>query len=509
MDSARRIVVNTLAQYVRLLFCVVLTLWSTRLVLQALGQRDYGIYSLVGGVVVMLAFITQAMVITTQRHLSFARGREGGASCRGGVRRVFSNCLLLHLLIGVPLTLLLLGLESAVMNHLLSIDAERIGVACRVYRYMAFSLLVTFITAPYRALFIARENIVFLSVVDVVDSVLKVAIAIGLFHIGADRLGWYAFMVMLVSFFNYAVLAVWGRLRFAECVLWPRRGDVDGHLLRDILGFALWTIYSMGCVLGRTQGIAVVLNRCFGTLLNTAYGIALQVFSSVQRVSQAVINAVSPQLIGSEGGGDRERMLSLAAATSKYSVLLLSLVVVPVVFEMRGILAFWLGDVPEHAPMMCCFVLLAALADQTTTGLNTANQATGRIRTFSLCVNTTKLMTVPLSWVAVRCGGSVEAVMWCYLGMEIVCAALRLPLLRRSAGLHVGRFLGQVLRPAALPVAAMAVVSWAMIAYVDLPLRFLLTFAIAVCVGCAAIWVSGLEAREKEWVRKLLKRERC
>lgn len=505
MEPAQRIIVNTLAQYVRLLFCVVLLLYSTRLVLRALGQADYGIYSLVGGVVVMLAFITQAMVITTQRHLSFARGQGGVEHVRG----VFSNCLLLHIVIGLVVMAALLALEGAVMGHLLVIDAERLAVARWVYRFMVLSLLATFVTAPYKALFIARENIVFLSLVDVVDGVLKLGIAVWLFHTPGDRLACYGLLMMLVAVFNYAVLAFYGRGRFAECVLVPERGDVDWVQMRQVLGFAGWTIYSMGCVMGRTQGLAVVLNRCFGTLLNTSYGIALQVFSSVQRVSQAVLNAVSPQLISSEGANERSRMLRLAAMTSKYSLLLLALVVVPVVFEMPGILAFWLGDVPPHATMMCRFILLATLADQTTIGLNTANQATGRIRDFTLCVNTTKLMTIPLAWLCVRWTGEAVAVMWCYLVMEVVCAALRLPLLKRQAGLEVGRFLREAFAPALLPMACMAVVSWVMTAYVQMPFRFLPTFALAAVVGCGVTWLTGLGHDEKALVKKITSRIRC
>lgn len=505
MGPTQRIIVNTLAQYARLLFCVVLSLYATRIVLKALGQRDYGIYSLVGGVIVMLAFITQAMVITTQRHLSFARGRGDAAQ----VRAVFSNCLLLHIAIGGVLTVVLLALEEAVLGHMLVIDQERLLATRWIYRFVSLSLLVTFVTAPYKALFIARENIVFISIVDVADGVLKLLIALWLVYTTSDRLACYGLLMMLVSFFNYLVLALYGKVHYGECVLTPQREDLDKNQLREIMGFAGWTIYSMGCVMGRTQGVAVVLNRCFGTLLNTSYGIALQVFSSVQRVSQAVLNAVSPQLISSEGANEREKMLSLAAFTSKYSLLLLALVVIPVVFEMEGILAFWLGEVPAHATTMCCFISLAALSDQMTVGLNTANQAMGRIRNFSLCVNTTKLMTVPAAWVCVKLTGEADAVMWCYLFIEIVCALLRLPLLKRSAGLQVGRFLNFAVAPAIFPIGIMAAVSWVLTTYVNMPLRFLLTFFLAAGAGCMTIWATGLDEREKAMVKKLTRRQRC
>ena len=178
MDASKRIVVNTLAQHIRSIVNIVLSLYSTRLILQALGQSDYGIYSLVAGVVAMLGFLTNAMVVTTQRQLSFYHG-SGNIDT---VRRIFSNSLLLHVLLGIILVVVLLAVEPLLFNGFLRIKQERMNTATIVYGLVILSLLITFLTAPYRALFIARENIVYISVVDVLDGLFKLLAAIWLLH---------------------------------------------------------------------------------------------------------------------------------------------------------------------------------------------------------------------------------------------------------------------------------------------------------------------------------------
>lgn len=496
--------VNTLAQYVRLLFKVIISLYSTRLVLGALGQNDYGIYSLVGGVVVMLGFMTNAMVVTTQRHLSYLYGKKDV----NAVRATFSNCLLLHILISVTLAIVLLLLEPVLFERVLVIDAERVAVAMWVYRFAVAALCLTFIVAPYRALYIARENIVYISVIDVIDSFLRLIIAVMLYHVSYDRLAAYGFLMVLISVVNYFLLAVYGRVRFAECLLLPRRKDVELRQMRQIVGFAGWTIYSMGCVLGRSQGMAVLLNRFFGTMINTAYGIANQVFASVSYVAQSVVNAMSPQIVKSEGAGDRQRMLRLAAYTSKFSLLLLALVVIPIVFEMPGILKFWLGTVPEHAVTLCSFILLTSLCDQTTIGLNVANQAIGKIRNYSLCINTVKLLTLVAAWLCLRHTRSVSAAMGCYIAMEIVCAAARLPFLKYTAGLSVRRYAAFVFLPSLLPLSVLVLVSWLFTTYVNMPLRFLFTFAVAAAAGALTIWTVALGRKEREIVTGFIRRRK-
>lgn len=493
MNTAKRIVVNTIAQHVRSVLNICLSLYSTRLILQALGQSDFGIYSLVAGVVAMLGFLTNAMVITTQRQLSYYHGSGDMES----VRRMFSNSLLLHIVLGLAIALVMIAIEPFLFARMLVIEEGRVDTAIFVYYLVVLSLLITFLTAPYRALFIARENIVYISIIDIFDGILKLVAAIWLLHYPFNRLIAYSVVMCGIMAFNLIALTAWSKMHFEECLLFPRHRDISKHMLRELTGFAGWTIYSMGCIIGRTQGAAIILNRFFGTVINASYGIAQQLFGAIQFIAQAVVNAMSPQLIKAEGNGDRKRMLTIAELLSKYAFLLLAIVTMPLLFEMRDVLQLWLGDVPQGAVVLCKLTLIAALCDQTTIGLGTANQALGRIRNYSLTINTIKVLTLPAFWLCLYLGYSLLSAMIIYLVFECVCALGRIPFLKYTAGLSAKHFIVHVFGRISIPLIVLTTVCWLVTSQVQMQFRFLLTGCLSVVAGVVAIWFFGLEKDEK------------
>lgn len=504
MEPAKRIVVNTLAQHIRAIINICLSLYSTRLVLQALGQSDFGIFSLVGGVVAMLAFLTNAMVVTTQRQLSFCHGKGDPSA----LKSMFSTSLLLHIVIAVVLCLVLLALTPFIFDGFLDIPTDRIPTGKNVYYMAILAMAITFLTAPYKALFIAREEIVYVSGIEIIDGVLKLAFALCLPFITYDRLMAYAIAIAGIQAFNYLALALWAATHFSESMLLPRLRLVSRQNIKELTGFATWTIYSMGCIIVRAQGLAVILNRFFGTIVNSAYGIANQVFSSISFIALAVVNAMSPQIVKAEGCGDRQRMLRLSELASKYAFLLLSMVTIPLVFEMPAVLSFWLGDVPPHAVTLCRFIMITALCDQITIGLGVANQAIGRIRNYSLTVNTIKVLTLPAFWLCLYLGCNIAEAMWAYLGFEVLCALIRLPFLKVTAGLSIRHFIKHVFVRVSIPLVITSLVCYLMVTYIHMPFRFLLTGIVAVVVSGATIWLCALEHSERQTALQIIKRKK-
>lgn len=500
MDASKRIVINTLAQHIRSVVNIGLSLYSTRLILQALGQVDFGVYSLVAGVVAMLGFLTNAMVVTTQRQLSFYHGRGAQAD----VRRMFSNSLLLHIVLGLFLSTILVFIEPLLFNGFLVIEPSRTEAASVVYFLVILSLFITFLTAPYRAIFIARENIVYISVIDVIDGVLKLGFALWLLHCPFDRLIAYAWIMTGIMFFNFLALAIWAKKHFSETLFLPRRSDINKAAIKELTSFAGWTMYSLGCIIGRTQGVAIILNRFFGTVINASYGIAQQVSGAIHFVAQAITNAISPQIVKAESMGDRQRMLHLSELLSKYAFLLLAIIVVPLCFEMSTVLQIWLGNVPSNAITLCQFTLIASLCDQTTIGLGIANQAIGRIRNYSLTINTIKVLTLPVLWCVLRAGYSIDIAMWCYVGFECLCAIGRLFFLKYTAGLSIQNFAKSVFARIAIPMLTMLATSWVIVTYSAIPLRFLLTGATTAMTAIATIWIFAMEPVERTAARKML-----
>ena len=501
MTNSNRIIINTMAQYTRTIINVCLSLYSTRLILSALGQSDYGIYSVVAGVIAMMSFITNALVVTTQRFLSIYHGKNDPQK----IRQIFGNSMLLHILIASILGVVLFCLGSWITHDFLNIVVERQQAAWYVYNAAVVMLMLTFITAPIRALFIARENIVYISIVDVVDGILKLLIAIGLSHIAYDHLVSYSVLMAGITLVNLLAFSIYASAKFPEFHL-PRLRDWDKQFIKELSHFAGWTTYSMGCIIGRNQGIAVVLNIFYGTIVNSAYGIAQQVLGAVQFISVSILNAMNPQIMKAEGSGDRSRMVRLCEYESKYAFLLLSLVAIPLIAEMDTVLHFWLGEVPEHAVMFCRCILAASLCDQISVGLTTANQAVGKIRMYNLTFYTFKLLVIVFAWGCIKAGLPLVSVMWCYIGVELFTSFLRLPLMKRIANIAILPFCRNVFLKIIVPATTMSIVCYISICYINLSWRIILTILLSAATGLLSIWITSLEKEEKQHITQLIKK---
>ena len=503
MTNSQRIIVNTIAQYTRTIINVCLSLYSTRLILSALGQNDFGIYSVVAGVVAMLSFVTNALVITTQRYLSFHHGKND----LNQVRKVFGNSWLLHLFIGLLITIILGTIGPWITQNFLNIEEVRRGAALVVYFAAVVMVLLTFITAPIRALFIARENIVYTSFIDVLDGVLKLLIAILLSKVTHDHLISYSVLLTCISIFNLLAFAIYAAIKFPEFHL-PKLRELDKQYIKGLSDFAGWTIYSTGCIIARNQGISVVLNLFYGTIVNSAYGIAMQVSGAVQFVSTSIINAMNPQIMKAEGAGQRERMVRLCEYESKYAFLLLAMLVIPLIAEMEVILTFWLGDVPEHAVMFCRFILIAALCDQISIGWTSANQAIGKIRTYNIIFYTLKLLVIVIAWWSLKQGLPIVSVMWGYVSIELIGSFVRLPLMKHTANIPIIPFFKNVFLHIVGPLVTMVVICYISITYIETPYRLIITFSISLVAGALAILGLALSKEEKQYIKSIIKQLR-
>lgn len=501
MTPAKRIIVNTLAQYVKSVLNICLSLYSTRLILNALSISDFGIYAVVGGVVALLGFISNSLVVTTQRFISFYHGRGD----RNYVARIFTNSLLLHVVFGLAIGIVLVFLKGWLFGGVLNIPAGRVETAGYVYYITIAMLFVTVCTAPFRAVFIARENIVYVSVVEVCDGIFKLLLAIALTYMSADRLLVYVIMMCGIQVANFFAFSLFGCWKFQECSFAIRRRDLSRTILRKLLGFAGWTIYSMGTLAARNQGIAVVINHFVGTVANAAYGVAAQVNAAVFFVSTSIVNAMNPQIMKAEGEGDRQRMLWLAGQESKFSTILLLLASVPIMCELPSILSVWLDTVPDNTAMFCTFTLAACLFDQLTIGLHTANRAQGKIALFTFLMFTPKLLCLPIAWWLLKTGHSLDSVMWVVLITEGVTSVSRIPYLKFSASLDVWGFLRQSILPV-LPLAvALLVCGLTCIRLMHFPFRFMLSIPLSVLIGLAVVWRCSLESDERQYVTNIIK----
>lgn len=500
MNSSTRVIVNTTAQYMKTFVNIVLTLFSARLILEALGVTDFGLYSLLAGVTSMLAFATNALATTTQRFLSYHQGKYDIEKQKD----IFANSFYIQALLGLITLIILLLLTPWLFNGILNIPIARAEAAKWTYIVVVLILFVTFLCTPYRAVLISHENIIYLTIIDVIDGILKVILAVALFHLSYDRLISYAIFLLSIQFFNLVTISIYAISRYEESSI-PSIKRIRMKYIKEISSYAGWNIYNVGCIMGRTQGIAILINRFFGAAINAAYGLGFQIAGYVNFMSESLMNAIRPQIVRSEGEGNREKVLWLSEVASKYSFYLLSCLAIPCIFEMKTLLTLWLGKVPDYAVLFCRMVLVSSLVDTLTCGLGIANQAIGNIKQYSLAVNSVKLLTLPAAYLCIRFGLPIFWIVICYVSFEFLCSMIRLPFVAKTGRLDVYSFCKNVFLKEIIPFSIFAIIAFSLTLFLDSTFGFIFTFVISIPVYILAIYLFGLSKQEKNVIISVIK----
>lgn len=447
MQAAKRIVVNAGFLYGKMVIRFVIALWSTRLILQALGITDFGIFNLVGGVIAMLYFLNAAMSASTQRFMSYFLG----ANDLKKIKDVFRTSVILHLIIGIIVVIALEIIGLFVFNGFLNIPPERIPAAKVVYHFMVVSTFFTINAVPYNAAIFSRENMLYESIVGVAESIAKLGIALYLIDSTSDRLILYSFLIALLTILTRIANSVYCLYYYEECRinLW---GKIDFNLAGKMFSFAGWNLFGALCNVSRAQGLPIILNLFFGTIVNAAHGIATQVNGQLISFSSTLARALNPQIIKSEGGGNRERMLRLTVTTCKFSLFLLSFFALPFLVEMPYVLNLWLKEVPPYSVIFCRLLIIRSLISQLSRGLLIALQAVGKIKAYQAVVGTLIILNLPLAYLLIIWGFPAYSVFVGAIVIEIIAGGCRIWFAHKLADLKIAPFLREVWGYSTVPV---------------------------------------------------------
>tara|TARA_R110000744_G_scaffold244141_1_gene361057 strand:- start:10454 stop:11983 length:1530 start_codon:yes stop_codon:yes gene_type:complete len=498
MTPANKVIINTAILYGRMILTVGVSLYSTRLILEALGSTDYGIFELVAGIIAVLAFLKNTMATSTQRFLSFYQGKNDIE----GQKSVFTNSLIMHIIVGVVIVAVLALLESYLFEHFLNIAEGRIYAAKIVYRTMLASLLFSMINVPFMGTLVAHENLLFVAVVNILEALLKLSIAFVLISLSGNRLIIYSYLMATLAFVTMLMYTAFCFKKYIECSL--RNVKIDKKQIKELSSFAGWNLFGALCGLGRTQGMAVLLNLFFGTVINAAYGIANQLAAQMYFLSATMLRALNPQIMKSEGVDDRERMLRLSMIASKFGFFLVAIIAIPAIFEMPQILKFWLKEVPEYTTIFAQFILIAILINQLTIGLQSALQATGKIKLYQTVVGGVILMTLPVAYIFLKMGFPPYYVFVSYLCLEVVGVILRIWIAKKIAGLSVPVYLNRVFMKSFFPTICSLVVCWFITRNIHFEYRFLFTGFASAVILLISIYFKGLYHDEKILFQKAI-----
>ncbi len=498
-STNRRIAKNTLLLYVRMLLTMGVSFYTSRIVLNALGVEDYGIYNVVGGVVVMFSFLNGTMTAATQRFLSYAIGKGDERL----LQDMFNQTVSLHVVIAGAIVVLGECVGYWFVTHRLSIPLERMEATVWVFHCSLLCLMLNVVQVPYNAMIIAQERMEAYAYFSIADVLLKLGVAFAVVYTGFDRLKTYSLLLFLVAVVTLTLYVGFCRIKFGT----RTRPFWDKALCRSLAGFAGWNLSAHFALLARTQGVNILLNLFFGPTLNAVRGIAVQVSGVISLFVSNFQMAVNPQLVKSYAQGEMERMRSLIYLSSKFSFLLLSMLVVPFYLECDQVLTLWLKSVPDYATLFARLTLIAMLAETLAGTLAYGALATGKIRNYQLTLSAFFLLIPVLVYALFKLGAQPFTAYAVEIMFNLGALGLRLYFVRKMTGLSARVYVRKVVGVSLLVLLLNAVLAYSVKeAMSETFLRILAVAATSVLTTSVGGYLVVLDRQERSTVNQTMKK---
>lgn len=498
----RRIAKNTLALYVRMAVMMAVSLFTSRVVLQTLGVEDFGIYNVVGGVVVLFSFLNAAMSSATQRFLNFELGRNDIVQAG----RVFSMSVNVHFVIAGTVFLLAETIGLWFLNMQLNIPAARMEAANWVYQFSVFSTLLGIMLVPYNATIIAHERMGFYAWASVGNAILRLLIVYMLYIGNFDKLILYAILTFAVGVIMQIVNVAYCKKAFPQVAVY--RPFWERKLFGELISFSGWSLFGGVANMCNSQGINMVLNIFCGVAVNAAMGIANQVNAAVYQFVSNFQVAFNPQIIKHYSAGEQEAFISLIFRASKISYFMMFFLALPLMLNAEFVLKLWLGIVPEYSAQFLQWILVFALIESLTGPLWMSIQAAGKIRNYQLIVSSLIFVNLPLSIILLWCGYSPVWVMAGRVFVNFFIMLWRIFYLRNKVNLPSFRYLKDVLIVVICSTFVASIIPVFLFYCVPEDMEFLRFFSssiFSVFSVLGTLWFIGLNQDEKKKIVETIK----
>ena len=498
-----RIAKNTLMLYIRMFALMLVGLYTSRVVLAALGENDFGIYNVVGGVVAMFTVVSGALNSAIQRFITFELGKGPAAQ----TVKVYSTAVIIQLALALIIVTLAEPIGLWFIDNKMTIDPSRIPAARLVLHFSLLAFVVNLMSVPQMASITAHERMSAYAWIGILDGLLRLTVALLIAHSSADRLVMYAVLMAGVVLTVRVAYIVYCRINLPDCRF---RLVFDSVLLKEMFSFAGWNFIGVTSGVLRDHGGNILVNLFSGPAVNAARGVAVQLNGAVQGFVTNFMTAVNPQITKSYASGDKEYMFSLVRRSSRLSFCLLYLIALPVIFNADYLLGIWLKEVPEYAPLFVQLFLIFALSESMSNPMITAMLATGDIRRYQLVVGGLQLLNLPVSYVFLRLGAMPEVTVMVAIAISQICLWARLMMLNKATGFPILPFVSDVYVTLLMKVVCVTLVFPLMVNIVkpDGFAGFAVLAGTCVIVTLIAIWMLGLQPEERQWVKDKLNRKK-
>ena len=497
----KRIAKNTIMLFLRMLFVLAVNLYTSRVVLSALGVVDYGIYNVVGGVVAILSFISNSMAGASSRFITYSLGTGNITE----IKETFSSVLYVHYILAIAIIIISETIGLWFVSEKLVIPHDRMVASMWVYQCSILSVVIGIISVPYNSLIIAHEKMDAFAYISVLEVLLKFAVALGITYIIIDKLIVYGILILIIQILIRLIYTTYCKKKFSES-----NSKVKCHKgrVKTILSYSCWTMNGYLAIAGYTQGLNILLNLFFGTVVNAARGIAVQVQSAVMSLVANFQIAIKPQIIKSYVNNELQYMHTLVISATKFGYYLMLIVITPILLCLDNILRLWLGDVPEYTEGFVRIMLFGCLLQPLSSAMISAIHATGDIKKFQIYEGSTLLLIVPTAYVLLKIWNiSPEMVMMVYVVVELFAQCVRVWIVLPKIELSYYTYIRKCIIPLFLPTLGMisillmwrveeVLTFWAMIWYAIISVVYITTL----------IYLLGINNQERKMCIQFLRK---
>lgn len=495
--NSKRIAKNTIMLYIRMLITMIVSLYTSRVVLEVLGVDDFGIYNVVGGIVIVLSFLNSSMATSTQRFLNF----ELGTNNKDGLKKVFSTAILLHLIIGLIIFILAITVGGYFLECEMNIPIDRMVASRYVFIYSTLTFVFQTITVPYNSIIIAYEKMSAYAYLSIVEVFLKLLIAYLIKVVDGDHLIIYALLSFIVSVLIRIAYILYSKHNFDEAIF--VRKYIDKQKFKQMFSFSSWSIVgNLGYIL-HTQGMSIVTNIYFNTAINAAQGIANQVNSAVTSFTTNFQVALNPQIVKSYAAKELESMHQLIFRGCKFSYFLVLIFTIPIIVEVPQILNMWLTTIPPETVEFVRLILIVTLINSFSNIMAVAQGATGRVKVYQIVLTSLGLLHIPLAMYFFEFGFPAYYGTVVYIFLSLILMTTRVLFLTRSVELKLSMFAKEV----CLPILLITIMSFTLSVFIHrvLPnttLGFITSCVLSIGIILIMVYLFGLNKGERDFLSK-------
>lgn len=487
----QRIAKNTFLLYLRTLFVLAISLYTSRVVLKVLGVEDYGVYQVVGGMVAMFGILSNSLSAAISRFITF----ELGSGNVERLKRIFSTSIMVQFVLAIIVFMVAEIVAFWFIEAKMQIPVGREFAAKCVLHCSILTFCISLISIPYNACIIAHEHMKAFAYVGVFDAILKLMACFGVMFTLKDKLILYAIFLTFISLSIRFIYGYYCHKHFAET-----RGKLlfDKHIFNEMLRFSGWSFLTNANGILNTQGINMLINVFFGVTVNAARGIATQVEGAVLHFVNNFTMAVNPQITKSYAAGDMQGLYTLVCRGSKFSYFAMFIMVLPLVCETPYVLSTWLTIVPPHTVIFVQLSLVLGIFDCIGFSSYTACMATGKIRIYSIILAIIGVLEFPLTWIFFIYGAPVVSTYYLYIFVKVLVLIARVVLLRDMVGLPPQMYIKKVLIPILFTTLTAIIPSLLIISFLPSSFaRLSISVVVAIIsVGLSALYI-GMTRRER------------